>query len=455
MPTISSNIESYNSDHSYYALSNATRGYTDSTDTDYASINLTRGRGASTYMYWEFNLPTIPDGSTINSITCNYKARTSTTSTSYITSATIQLCSNKTTKGTSKSILTTTTTTSSFTSTQIGTWTVAEINAGVKLKTSATRGTSRTTSNYYIYFYGADIEITYTEPVTGNKIYIKSYGEWKEANNVLVKVNGNWSNVADAYKKVSGSWVKQQDKSAMFDNAVIFIQGKAYVDGALVMGLDGISSYANRYSDEYLSIDGMDDVYMHQEDVLCDGMSFELNGTSSYLRPSSSSIFDDFDYNTHTIEVYFEPYSFDTDNEYRTTFYVGRSSNNIALYFYVKDGEYSFIHSSTVATRLPQIDNPPTLNQKHYVAVNADGFMFDGIYTSSSNFSTSTGSLAVNNEAVVSGQYTCASIGRRFRTSGDPQYFHGKIYAVRIHNALLTEDDMRNNMECDIIRFNN
>ena len=217
MATASSNIESYNSDHSYYALSNATRGYNSSDNTQYASMNLTRGSRASSYMYWEFDIPTIPDGSTINSIECNYKARTSTTSTSYISAAAIQLCSNKTTKGSSKSILTTSTSASSFTSAQIGTWTVAEINAGVSLKTTATRGTSRTTSNYYIYFYGADIEITYTEPVTGNKVFVKVSGTWKEASDVLVKANGTWTSVADVYKKANGTWTKQNDKSAMFD----------------------------------------------------------------------------------------------------------------------------------------------------------------------------------------------------------------------------------------------
>ena len=116
---ISSNIVSYNSDHSYYAISNASRGYHSSENTEYASMNLTRGSGASSYMYWQFSLPTIPDGSTINSITCNYKARTSTTSTSYIASAYIQMCSNLTSKGTAKSIRTTSTNASSFTSTSL------------------------------------------------------------------------------------------------------------------------------------------------------------------------------------------------------------------------------------------------------------------------------------------------------------------------------------------------
>lgn len=222
MATASSNIVSYNSDHAYYALSNASNGYHGSDNTSYASVNLTRNSNAETYMYWEFSLPTIPNGATIDSITCDYKARTSSSNTSYIAQATIQMCSNKTLKGSSKSILTTSTNASSFTSAQIGTWTVAELNAGVKLRTYAKRGTSRTTSNYYIYFYGATITVTYTEASTGNKIMIKSGGAWKQASKVYVKVSGSWKEVSKVYKKVSGSWVEQSDKSAMFDPNALY-----------------------------------------------------------------------------------------------------------------------------------------------------------------------------------------------------------------------------------------
>ena len=226
MATASSNIVSYNSSHSYYALSNAANGYHDSTNTSYASVNLTRNSGAETYMYWEFSLPTIPAGATINSITCNYKARTSTTSTSYIAQATIQMCSGTTTKGTSKSILSTSTSASSFSSTQIGTWTVAELNAGVKLRIYAKRGTSRTTSNYYIYFYGADIEVTYTEASTGDKVHIKVNGTWQQSSKIHFKASGTWREVSKVYKKVNGSWVEQSDKSALFDASVNFIKGE-------------------------------------------------------------------------------------------------------------------------------------------------------------------------------------------------------------------------------------
>lgn len=171
--TISSSIVGYDeSNHAYYAITNATNGYHDSSNTSYASVNLTRNSSAETYVFWEFELEEIPAGATINSITCNYKARTSNSSTSYINQATIQLYSGTTAKGSSKSILSTSTSASSITTP--GTWTAAEINAGVRLRTYAKRGTSRTTSNYYIYFYGADISITYTYEGTAYEITASS-----------------------------------------------------------------------------------------------------------------------------------------------------------------------------------------------------------------------------------------------------------------------------------------
>lgn len=204
MATTSSNIESHDTtDHAYYAITNPTYGYADSTNTDYARVNLTRGQSAQTHVYWEFSLPTIPTDATIDSITCNYKARVSSSSTSYIAQATIQLYSGTTAKGSSKSIRTTSTAASSLSSSQIGTWTPAEINAGMRLRTWAQRGGSRTTSNYYIYFYGADIEIEYTE-ASGDKVFIKS--------------NGSWVEVAKAYKKVNGAWVEQTDLTTLFDS---------------------------------------------------------------------------------------------------------------------------------------------------------------------------------------------------------------------------------------------
>lgn len=453
--TISSNIASYNSDHSYYSISNAAQGYANSTSSNYATVNLTRGSGASTYIYWEFDLPTIPTGSTIDSISCNYRAGVSSTSTRYISSATIQMCSDKTTKGSSKSIMSTSPSASSFTTAQIGTWTVAEINAGVKLKTSATRGTSSTNSNYSIRFYGADISITYTEPVSGNTVYIKVEGTWKEANDVLVKSGGSWKSLGDVYKKVNGSWVQQSDKSDVFDQDGLYISAlPIYKDSNLIMNLDGITSYNGRYTDsgtgDIVYPIGISGNFMRAVDITANGTSFEFNGSTSYMRPSASATFDNYLYNTHTIEVCFEQPSLSDGDVF--TIYVGRASNSIALYgYYYQDSMY-FIRSSTVGTKMLQI-SPLSVNQIHYIGVNNNGWMVDGIYYSDSSLTTSTSSLQINDIVMVSGQYKCASIGMRFRSDKDPQPFKGKIYALRIHNALLTEAQMMINMKADIQRF--
>lgn len=60
---------------------------------------------------------------------------------------------------------------------------------------------------------------------TGNTIYIKVNGQWKEASDVYVKVNGQWKSVDSVYKKVNGSWSQQTDKSAMFDQNALYVSG--------------------------------------------------------------------------------------------------------------------------------------------------------------------------------------------------------------------------------------
>lgn len=148
------------SDYSYYAISNASNGYAESSSTSYASINLTRGANAESWVYWNFGSLDIPAGATIDSIKCKGKARVSNSSSSYISLAQAQLYSGTTPKGKYWNIRNTST--SEWTMGNPGTWTAAELNAGVRMRTYATRGTSRTTSNYYIYFYGATLTVTYT-----------------------------------------------------------------------------------------------------------------------------------------------------------------------------------------------------------------------------------------------------------------------------------------------------
>lgn len=60
----------YASEVSGYAISN---GYTDSSSTSAARFNINTGSGATTYIYYNFDTSEIPDGATIDSVTCSAK----------------------------------------------------------------------------------------------------------------------------------------------------------------------------------------------------------------------------------------------------------------------------------------------------------------------------------------------------------------------------------------------
>ena len=144
-------------DHSYASISNTSNGYNPSSNTTYATINLTTGSGATTYVYYTFDFSGIPEGATIDSVSCTAKAYINTTNSSRITTRQAQLYSGTTAKGSASTIGNSTT---AFSMTE-GTWTRAELqNARIRLY--VVRGSSNTSSTYYIRFYGATFTVEYS-----------------------------------------------------------------------------------------------------------------------------------------------------------------------------------------------------------------------------------------------------------------------------------------------------
>lgn len=144
-------------DHAYASVSNITSGYAESSNTNYATINLTTGSGATTYIYFTFDFSSIPAGATIDSVSCSAKAYINTTNSSRITTRQIQLYSGTTAKGSASTISNSTT---AFSMTA-GTWTRDELqNARIRLY--GVRGSSNTTSSYYFRFYGATFTVDYS-----------------------------------------------------------------------------------------------------------------------------------------------------------------------------------------------------------------------------------------------------------------------------------------------------
>ena len=191
-------------DYSFNSISNATNpvGKGDN-NTTYAKITLKNGTSAETWVYWPFDLSAIPSNATIDSVSCSAKASVST-NTSDIESKTIQLYSGATGKG-SATYLTTSNTAHNL---DCGTWTRAELQ-DCRLRMYARRGMSNTSKTRYLYFYGADLTVTYT------------YKNEK----FMLKLGGAWQDIARVFKKVNGIWVEQESLEGVVDTSKKLVNG--------------------------------------------------------------------------------------------------------------------------------------------------------------------------------------------------------------------------------------
>lgn len=142
---------------SYYSLSNVSNAYTDSSSTSYATIQLTRGSGAETYIYFKFDTSSIPQNATIRKVVCNCKCSINNTTSSNVATRQIQMYSGTTAKGTASTVASNT----DGIIMDCGTWTREEIN-DVRVRLYAKRGTSNVNTNYYFWFYGATLKVFYT-----------------------------------------------------------------------------------------------------------------------------------------------------------------------------------------------------------------------------------------------------------------------------------------------------
>lgn len=178
-----------------------------STNTTYATINLVTGSRATTTIYWPFDLSAIPSGAEIDSVSCKVKASVSRTN--GMSSASVQLYSGSTSKGSSTSILSTSTSAKTL---SVGTWTRSELQ-NCRLCLKAQRGTSSTSTTRSLLFYGADLTVTYTY----------------QSEKFMLKLGGAWHDVARVFKKVNGIWVEQTDLSSVIPGNVRYQNGGEYV----------------------------------------------------------------------------------------------------------------------------------------------------------------------------------------------------------------------------------
>ena len=132
-----------------------TRGYTNSSDSQYTRFDVTQSRAG--VVYFTFDTSDIPSGATITDITGNFKARVSNTT--RVSSTIAQLCTGTTTKGNNVTFASTTASVRSLSTGGASAWTISDLN-DLRLKIGGTASSS--SSSRRIDFYGADVTITYT-----------------------------------------------------------------------------------------------------------------------------------------------------------------------------------------------------------------------------------------------------------------------------------------------------
>lgn len=135
---------------SSYPISN---GYTDTSSTTYARLSLSTS--TTGYLYYTFDCSDIPSTATISSIAGSAKVRVS--STSRVTSTQCQLYTGTTAKG-SNVTFASTSSSNIVTLSPGSSWTRSELD-DLRLKIGGTGSSS--SQSKYIYFYGAELTITY------------------------------------------------------------------------------------------------------------------------------------------------------------------------------------------------------------------------------------------------------------------------------------------------------
>lgn len=313
----SSSNSSYSSISSSYPITNA---YSNSSSTNYAYVTCRTGSSASTYLSLTFDLSEIPDDAVIDSVTCKAKGRVS--STSYISTAVLQLYNGSTAKGSSTSFRTTSATVYTL---NAGSWSRSEID-NIQLRYTATRGTSNTTRAAYIYVYGADLSVTYTWNDIRYTVTTSISGGTLLSDQVIDASEGEMidiSFVCDEGKQLSS--MKVNGTSVTPDR----IEGAAIDGGVCLFHLD--QSKTDDLGNASLSTSASFDTSTRK----FGSSSIRMDG-SSYIEialPQS--------YTTATVECWFYVTKQNTSGEYPTLFSTTSYSDSGGTYMHIDDGSYS------------------------------------------------------------------------------------------------------------------
>lgn len=163
MPTITLTPTTYYlSSTSYLSVADASNMYADCDSTTYATVTNSRTSTTSYYIYLRgFDFSQVPSGAIVSSFTVRLKARESGVSTS--SSYQPYLANGTSAINGSCSAITTTATVHEFSGISADWETISGYGENFGIRINCRRASRNTTA--YMYIYGAEIEVTYSNPV--------------------------------------------------------------------------------------------------------------------------------------------------------------------------------------------------------------------------------------------------------------------------------------------------
>ena len=221
----------YDYTNSGFTISNISNAYSDISGSTYADCSLS-GRTTGN-LYLDLGPINLPSGATITSVSCQASLQVSRNGSSSSMTASCQMYSGTTAKGSSYSIVSSATDVARTTYTlTVGNWTTSELQ-NARFYLTMYNGASSTVR--HIYVYGVSFTVTYT--VSGD-IYTYTITNIAANHTIVVsassggpkfyiKNNGTWTQVSKIYKKVSGSWVEQASStwSTLFNTSTNYVKG--------------------------------------------------------------------------------------------------------------------------------------------------------------------------------------------------------------------------------------
>lgn len=214
-------IPSSHSDSTFSSFTSQNGGYNGTSNTS-SRANIQASTSTEQEAYYNFNTSSIPQDATILSVSCSVRICVSNT----YSSAGVSLYSGTTAKSNPNTSWRRVTTSTVYDLTGIEEFTREEIS-NVRLRIYGKSGGSGRS----IYFYGADLNVTYeyfgdvyywytSTPATTDKTIILVD---RSSEKLYIKQNNMFIEVNKIYKKISGVWVEQTDYSTIFETNKIYI----------------------------------------------------------------------------------------------------------------------------------------------------------------------------------------------------------------------------------------